>query len=94
MDYITLQASLRWQFFCIFFKVGGTASFGRGVDPEGNTVYALNVRCLDDVDIASLTIHKYKPREYSRGLYFTGFFTQGRRLVELSTDYHHGIQAS
>ena len=46
-----------------FCKVCGTASFGRGKDGEGNDVYAINVRCLDDVDTATLAVHKYNGKD-------------------------------
>jgi hypothetical protein len=38
----------------LFCKVCGTQSFGRGTDKEGNQTVMVNVRCLDDVDLAAL----------------------------------------
>lgn len=32
----------------------GVESFGRGATPDGKEMMAINVRCLDDVDFASL----------------------------------------
>ncbi|WKB51422.1 GFA family protein [Eleftheria terrae] len=32
----------------------GTQPFGEGVDPQGREVRAVNVRCLDPVDLAAL----------------------------------------
>lgn len=42
-----------------FCPVCGCSPFGLGADPEGHEVAAINVRCLPDVDIDSLTIDKY-----------------------------------
>lgn len=41
----------------IFCKTCGTASYGSGKDSEGNVTMAINVRCLDDVDVDTLTIN-------------------------------------
>lgn len=38
----------------LFCKTCGIHSFARGVDPKGNEMRAVNVRCLDDVDPATL----------------------------------------
>lgn len=46
-----------------FCKVCGTASFGRGKDPAGNDVFAINVRTLDDVDVSALTINRYNGKD-------------------------------
>lgn len=43
----------------LFCTTCGTASFGNGSDGSGNESIAINVRCLDDVDIDSLTVTKY-----------------------------------
>jgi hypothetical protein len=37
-----------------FCQTCGTEPFARGTAPDGKKMVALNVRCLDDVDIASL----------------------------------------
>jgi hypothetical protein len=31
------------------------AAFSRGITPKGNEMVAVNVRCLDDVDLSVLT---------------------------------------
>ncbi len=46
-----------------FCKVCGVASFGRGSDGKGNEMVAINVRCLDDVDIESLKINHYNGKD-------------------------------
>lgn len=39
-----------------FCNVCGVASFGQGTTPDGRTMFAVNVRCLDGVDISSLKV--------------------------------------
>jgi hypothetical protein len=39
-----------------FCKVCGVTSFASGKDPKGNFMNAVNVRCLEDVDLNSLEI--------------------------------------
>ena len=43
----------------LFCETCGVQSFGRGVAPGGAEMAAINVRCLDDVDIVGL-----KPRPF------------------------------
>lgn len=43
------------HFFC---STCGIQSFGRGVAPNGQAIVAVNVRCLDEVDVFAL-----KPQE-------------------------------
>src|SRR5687768_13050654 len=45
-----------------FCKTCGILPFGEGVDPKGNRVAAVNVRCLDDFDLASVRVHHYDGR--------------------------------
>lgn len=40
----------------LFCKHCGIGTFGRGTSPDGKAMIALNVRCLDNVDIQALTI--------------------------------------
>lgn len=47
----------------LFCKTCGTASFGRGSDGKGNEMVAINVRCLDGVDVHTLTINPYNGKE-------------------------------
>jgi hypothetical protein len=37
----------------------GVAPFGQGSDPKGNAMVAINVRCLPEVDLASLEVVAY-----------------------------------
>jgi len=40
----------------LFCPECGVGSFSRGVGPDGKPVIAINVRCLDGIDIASLKL--------------------------------------
>jgi hypothetical protein len=40
----------------LFCPSCGIRSFARGAAPDGRDMRAINVRCLDDVDVGSLTI--------------------------------------
>ncbi|XXZ56629.1 GFA family protein [Sorangium sp. So ce341] len=42
-----------------FCSVCGIESFARGIGPDGKEMCAINVRCLDDVDIESLKTMKF-----------------------------------
>jgi hypothetical protein len=46
----------------VFCRTCGIQSFGRGKRPDGQPVYAINVRCLDGVDPATLTIRHFDGR--------------------------------
>lgn len=43
----------------LFCTTCGTASFGSGSDDKGNEAITINVRCLDNVDIDTLSITQY-----------------------------------
>jgi hypothetical protein len=45
-----------------FCSACGCAPFAEGTDPKGNPMAAVNVRCLDDVDIAALPRIPYDGR--------------------------------
>lgn len=38
----------------LFCKNCGVSSFANGADQDGSLMYAINVRCLDDVDVGTL----------------------------------------
>ncbi|MBI3143903.1 MAG: GFA family protein [Pseudogulbenkiania sp.] len=40
----------------------GIHPFGEGSDPAGNAMAAVNVRCLDDVDLDALTVKHFDGR--------------------------------
>ncbi|GHD68475.1 GFA family protein [Jeongeupia chitinilytica] len=40
----------------------GCGPFGEGVDPAGHAIAAINVRCIEGIDLASLTIRPYDGR--------------------------------
>ncbi|HJU49558.1 MAG TPA: GFA family protein, partial [Pseudogulbenkiania sp.] len=42
-----------------FCPTCGIHPFGEGRDPAGNAMAAVNVRCLDDVDLGSLTVKHF-----------------------------------
>ncbi len=42
-----------------FCAICGVQCFGEGVDPKGNSVMAVNIRCLDNVDIDTIPVHHY-----------------------------------
>jgi hypothetical protein len=46
-----------------FCSVCGIQSFSSGKTPDGREMVALNVRCLDDVDLDALTIRKFDGRK-------------------------------
>lgn len=45
----------RKQVHHLFCRSCGVESFARGTAPDGGETIAVNVRCLDDVDIAAIT---------------------------------------
>lgn len=47
------------HYFC---KSCGILSFGRGTAPDGSKVIAVNLRCLEGIDLKTLTIHDYDGR--------------------------------
>lgn len=42
-----------------FCTTCGTHAFGKGTDNEGKEVRYINVRCLDDVDVSTLSVSHY-----------------------------------
>lgn len=43
----------------LFCKTCGVRSFSRGLGPDGTPMIAVNVRCLDDVDVSKLSPMPY-----------------------------------
>ncbi len=46
----------------LFCKTCGIKSFARGQKPDGTPVAAVNVRCLDDIDLAAVPTKHYNGR--------------------------------
>lgn len=40
----------------------GMHPYAEGVDPKGNPVAAINVRCLEDIDLEAIPVHHYDGR--------------------------------
>ncbi len=47
----------------LFCKVCGVKPFSRGTDAEGNETVAVNVRCLDGINVHDLEPHKFDGRD-------------------------------
>lgn len=47
-----------------FCPTCGIHPFGEGASPTGQEMAAINVRCLEDVDLSALTIKHYNGREH------------------------------
>ena len=44
------------RFHHLFCQSCGIGSFSRGLTPNGDETYAVNVRCVDNIDIAALSL--------------------------------------
>jgi hypothetical protein len=45
-----------------FCPTCGIHPYGEGVDPQGNRTVAINVRCLEEVDLAALPVNHFNGR--------------------------------
>jgi hypothetical protein len=45
-----------------FCPTCGIHPYGEGVDPKGNRMAAINIRCLNDIDIASIPVQNFDGR--------------------------------
>jgi hypothetical protein len=45
-----------------FCPVCGIHPYGEGTDPKGNAVAAINIRCLEDVDLAGVPVTHFDGR--------------------------------
>ena len=45
-----------------FCPVCGIHPYGEGTDPKGNPMAAINARCLEDVDLATIKVVEYDGR--------------------------------
>ena len=41
----------------------GIHPYGEGVDPKGNRVAAINLRCIEGLDLASVPVHEHNGRD-------------------------------
>lgn len=48
----------------LFCKTCGIKAFGRGTGPDGKEMVAINVRCLEDVDLAKVPTHQVDGRAF------------------------------
>lgn len=52
------------QIHHLFCKNCGVTSFASGTDQDGSQMYAINVRCLDNVDLESLQVTPVDGRSF------------------------------
>jgi hypothetical protein len=45
-----------------FCPVCGIHAFGEGTDPKGNAVAAINLRCVDGIDLKAIPVHEFDGR--------------------------------
>lgn len=45
-----------------FCPTCGIHPYGEGVDPKGNRVAAVNLRCLEGIDLAAIPVHHFDGR--------------------------------
>ena len=45
-----------------FCKVCGIHAYGEGVDPKGNKMAAVNIRCLEGIDLAKVPVQQFDGR--------------------------------
>ena len=62
-DALTLYKFNRQHIDHLFCKTCGIKSFARGTARDGSRTVAVNVRCLDDVDLEKLKINHYNGKD-------------------------------
>jgi hypothetical protein len=45
-----------------FCPVCGIHTYGEGTDPKGNSMAAINIRCLEGIDLAAVPVQNYDGR--------------------------------
>jgi hypothetical protein len=45
-----------------FCPICGMHPFGEGVDPKGNAMAAVNIRCLEDFDVSAVPVKQFDGR--------------------------------
>jgi hypothetical protein len=48
----------------LFCRTCGVTSFARGAQPDGTEMIALNVRCLDEIDLDALTVNRIDGKSF------------------------------
>jgi hypothetical protein len=46
-----------------FCPVCGMHPYGEGTDPKGNAIAAINIRCLEDIDLETVPVQHYDGRK-------------------------------
>lgn len=46
-----------------FCPVCGVGPYAEGVDPKGNKVAAINIRCIENIDLESIPVHHYNGKD-------------------------------
>ncbi len=47
-----------------FCPTCGIHPYGEGTDPQGRAMAAINLRCLEDFDLASVPVHHYDGKSH------------------------------
>ena len=58
-DHVTDYQFHKHNIHHTFCKTCGILSYGNGTAPDGNPMYAVNVRCLEGVDIGALKLTQF-----------------------------------
>lgn len=45
-----------------FCSICGIHPYGEGTDPQGNRVAAINIRCIEDIDLTSIPVQEFDGR--------------------------------
>ena len=45
-----------------FCRTCGIHAYGEGVDPKGNRMVAINIRCLEGIDLAAIPVTNFDGR--------------------------------
>lgn len=48
----------------LFCTTCGVQGFGKGTAPDGTSTVAVNVRCLDDIDLSTLEVDTYNGKDF------------------------------
>jgi hypothetical protein len=45
-----------------FCRTCGIHTYGEGIDPKGDRIAAINIRCLEEIDLASVPVQHFDGR--------------------------------